>query len=144
MRWTNSDDTAMPNEEQRHPDDATSSKVYYNSACPVCKAGVTSQRERMESCGITDVEWIDVHRNPERAAEVGASLEEVRERLYVVDDAGRINVGSEAFAELWNKTPRQRWLGRVIRLPIIRRLAQRTYNAFARRLYRWNRNKGHW
>ena len=39
--------------------------VYYNSACPVCNAGIGAQRRRMQSCNV-DVEWIDIHRNPER------------------------------------------------------------------------------
>jgi len=60
-----------------------SSKVYYNSACPVCNAGIKDQRRRMEACSIKDIEWIDVHSNPDALSEVGASLEQVRERLYV-------------------------------------------------------------
>jgi hypothetical protein len=40
-------------------------KVYYNSACPVCSAGIKDQRRRMEACGIEDIEWVDVHANPE-------------------------------------------------------------------------------
>jgi len=55
------------------------SKVYYNSACPVCNAGIKDQRRRMEACGIEDIEWVDVHTNPEAVSEVGASLEQVRE-----------------------------------------------------------------
>ena len=46
--------------------------VYYNSACPVCNAGIEAQRRRMQSCNV-DVEWIDIHRNPERLTETGAS-----------------------------------------------------------------------
>jgi hypothetical protein len=38
-----------------------SSKVYYNSACPVCNAGIKDQRQRMEACGLKDIEWVDVH-----------------------------------------------------------------------------------
>ncbi|MGH8588498.1 MAG: DUF393 domain-containing protein, partial [Gammaproteobacteria bacterium] len=38
-----------------------SSKVYYNSACPVCNAGIKDQRRRMEACGIEGIEWVDVH-----------------------------------------------------------------------------------
>jgi hypothetical protein len=51
----------------------------------------------MQSCNV-DVEWIDIHRNPERLKESGASREFVRERLHVVDDAGVMRVGAEVFA----------------------------------------------
>ena len=120
------------------------SKVYYNSACPVCNAGIKDQRQRMEACGIKDIEWVDVHENPEAVSEVGASLEQVRERLYVKDPDGRLNVGADAFTRLWSQTPGQRWLAKLFQLPVLRSFAQTAYNVFARLLYRWNRAKRHW
>lgn len=121
-----------------------SSKVYYNSACPVCNAGIKDQRRRMEACGIEDIEWIDVHANPEAAAEVGAPLEAVRERLHVRDSAGGIKVGADAFIRLWSQTPGQQWLAGILRTPALKRLARWAYDAFARQLYRWNRSRGNW
>ncbi len=112
--------------------------VYYNSACPVCNAGIAAQRRRMQSCDV-DVEWIDIHRNPERLTAIGASREFVRERLHVVDDAGVMCVGAEAFRALWSRTPHQRILAMLIRTPGIRVLVGWAYNVFAAGLYRWNR-----
>ena len=119
-------------------------KVYYNSACPVCRAGIAGQRERMAACGATDVEWIDVHSQPERAAEVGAPLEAIRERLHVKEDDGSIGVGVDAFERLWSRTRGQRWLAALARVPGLRQLGQLGYNIFARFLYRRNRAKGRW
>jgi predicted DCC family thiol-disulfide oxidoreductase YuxK len=121
-----------------------SSKVYYNSACPVCNAGIKDQRRRMEACGIKDIEWIDVHTHPEAVADVDAPLEAVRERLRVRNPDGKIDVGVDAFIRLWSQTPGQRWLARIARIPVLKQLVQWGYNAFARRLYRWNRAKRHW
>ncbi|PTQ83502.1 putative DCC family thiol-disulfide oxidoreductase YuxK [Nitrosospira multiformis] len=120
------------------------SKVYYNSACPVCNAGIKEQRRRMEACGIKDIEWVDVHAQPETVAEVDASLEQVRERLHVKRQDGRIDVGVDAFTQLWSQTPGQHWLANLFRLPVLRQLSHLAYDAFARRLYRWNRAKRHW
>ncbi|MBA4142514.1 MAG: DUF393 domain-containing protein [Nitrosospira sp.] len=120
------------------------SKVYYNSACPVCNAGIKDQRRRMEACGGKDVEWIDVHTHPEAAEEVGVPLEQVRERLHVKTEDGRLDVGADAFARLWSQTPGQRWLAKLVQLPIIQQLTRLVYNVFARALYRWNRAKRHW
>ncbi|MDP1557614.1 MAG: DUF393 domain-containing protein [Nitrosomonas sp.] len=120
------------------------SKVYYNSACPVCNAGIKDQRQRMESCGIKDIEWVDVHNNPDAVSEVGSSLEQVRERLYFKDTNGVLNIGADAFIHLWLQTPGQRWLGRLFQLPIIKQIFHFSYNRFARLLYRWNRAKKHW
>ena len=119
-------------------------KVYYNSACPVCRAGIEGQRARMEACGATDVEWIDVHSQPERAAEVGAPLEAIRERLHVAESDGSIGVGVDAFERLWSRTSGQRWLGALARVPGLRQIGQLAYNLFARWLYRRNRAKGRW
>jgi predicted DCC family thiol-disulfide oxidoreductase YuxK len=68
----------------------------------------------------------------------------VRERLHVVDEMGRINVGADAFAALWRNTPRERWMARLVRLPTMRALARGACNWFAARLYAWNRSKKRW
>jgi predicted DCC family thiol-disulfide oxidoreductase YuxK len=121
--------------------DPVHTTVYYNSACPVCDAGIRTQKDRMQGCS---VEWVDVHRNPSAITGLGASLEEVRERLHVKDSAGRIQVGAPALAELWSQTPGQRAWARAARLPLLGAAARLSYNVFARLLYRWNRMRGRW
>ena len=113
--------------------------VYYNSACPVCDAGIRSQRKRMQGC---DVRWVDVHAEPGAVCRLDVGLESVRERLHVRRADGTVFIGDEAFAELLARTPRWRWSA-----PLVRRLhavLAPIYNAFARRLYAWNRRRGHW
>jgi predicted DCC family thiol-disulfide oxidoreductase YuxK len=119
-------------------------KVYYNSACPVCKAGIEDQQCRMRERGTGEVQWLDVHQNPELAREVGAELEQVRERLHVVNADGAVRVGSAAFAELYQATRGQQWLGRLLTLPVLRQLSALGYNVLARLLYWWNRALRHW
>lgn len=121
-----------------------STKVYYNSACPVCNAGIKDQRRRMEACGIKGIEWIDVHAHPDAVSELDAPLEKVRERLHLKTSTGQIDVGTDAFLDLWSQTPGQRWLANLLRLPILKQLTRLAYNIFARLLYRWNRAKRHW
>jgi predicted DCC family thiol-disulfide oxidoreductase YuxK len=118
-------------------------KVYYNSACPVCDAGIKGQRGRMEGCG-TEVEWVDIHMNADAVKEIGAEREFVRERLHVVDENGKLNVGADAFAALWRHTPRQRWMVWLVRLPVIGAGARFAYNLFAARLYKRNRAHARW
>ncbi len=118
-------------------------KVYYNSACPVCDAGIAYQRRKL-GAGVAEIEWIDVHADNEAVCEVGAELEFVRERLHVVDESGAVRVGSEAFRALWALTPRQKWLARLSGLPLVRSLWRWSYSRFAAALYRWNRRRGRW
>ena len=118
-------------------------KVYYNSACPVCDAGIKGQRQRMEGCS-TQVEWIDIHSDAGAVEQIGAEREFVRERLHVVDERGAVRVGAEAFEVLWQHTPGQKGWARLVRLPVVRVLARWLYNGFAAALYAWNRAKGRW
>jgi predicted DCC family thiol-disulfide oxidoreductase YuxK len=118
-------------------------KVYYNSACPVCDAGIGAEKRRMQACSV-EAEWIDIHRDPTALADIGASQEFVRERLHVVDDSGTLQVGAAAIGALWSTTPQRRRLAALLRLPLIRTLASWLYNGFAAVLYRWNRMRGRW
>ena len=119
-------------------------KVYYNSACPVCNAGIKDQRQRMEKCGVNDIEWVDVHNNPDTVSEGNDYLEKVRERLQVTYDHGEVAVGIDAFICLWQQTPGQRWLATLFQWSVIRPIARLAYNGFAKLLYRWNRILKHW
>jgi predicted DCC family thiol-disulfide oxidoreductase YuxK len=133
-------------------------KVYYNSACPVCDAGIKSQKGRMEACRINNpvyrdalksadgitVEWIDIAHNPKVLQTLGVSREAVRERLHVVDETDTTQVGIDAFAVLWVYTPRLKLLAHFVRLPVIHTLARLIYNAFAAGLYYRNTKKGRW
>lgn len=118
-------------------------KVYYNGACPVCAAGIKHQRQKLQGCD-ADVEWVDVDQDRDAVTDVGGDLEFVRERLHVVDQAGRLRVGSAAFTTLWGLTPGQGRLAKLSELPGLRILFHWAYNAFAACLYRWNRWKGRW
>ena len=75
---------------------------------------------------------------------MGVGLEDVRERLHVRDAEGRILVGADAVAFVMGSRPGQRWLSRLSALPWVRPAMRWTYDAFARVLYRWNRDKGRW
>jgi predicted DCC family thiol-disulfide oxidoreductase YuxK len=118
-------------------------KVYYNSACPVCNAGIRGQKERMDGCPV-DVQWIDIHSRPEALKEIGAQPEFVRERLHVLDEKGELRVGAEAFRALWAHTPGQAALAWLAGLPLINLLSKGMYNAFAALLYAWNRANRRW
>jgi predicted DCC family thiol-disulfide oxidoreductase YuxK len=116
-------------------------KVFYNSACPICDAGISVQKRKMTGC---DVEWIDVHQNPDAVLELGADLEFVRKRLHVKDENGHVTSGASAFAVLWAKSPGQHIWARLIRPPVLKHIARGLYNLFAAGLYKWNRWRKHW
>lgn len=116
-------------------------KVYYNSACPVCDAGITAQKDKMAACAI---QWRDVNSDVQARSEISAELEFVRERLHAIDEHGNLKVGIEAFEVIWRHSPNERWKARFIALPLIKPVSTVAYNIFAKLLYRWNIKKGHW
>jgi predicted DCC family thiol-disulfide oxidoreductase YuxK len=113
--------------------------VYYNSACPVCDAGICYQRKQMQGQA---VEFVDVHAQPDIAQELGIDLELLRERLHVRDAGGQMQVGADAFVALMAQTRGQRWLAWLARP--LRWLTVPLYKLAARILYRWNRRRGSW
>lgn len=116
-------------------------KVYYNSACPVCKAGIEGQMDKDSVC---EIQWNDVHKENQLVSEVGSDLEYVRERLHVVDENGQLQIGFDAFLAIWRNSPSEVWKSKVFGLPIIKQLCRVSYNIFAAILYKWNRAKRHW
>ena len=53
-----------------------------NGACPVCNAGIASQKPKLQACNIS---WVDVHKRPDAVLELDTDFEAVRERLHVKD-----------------------------------------------------------
>lgn len=123
------------------PDSKSDITVFYNSACPVCDAGIGHQKERMAGCA---VQWKDVHTDTAARSDIDAPLECVRERLHALDGQGRVQVGVDAAILIWRNSPRENWKARLISLPVVYPLARVAYNILARLLYRWNLRKGHW
>ena len=116
-------------------------RVFFNSACPVCNAGISAQKKKKSVC---PVEWQDVHLDNELVEDLDAPLEFVRERLHVVDENGKLQVGYDAFITIWRNSPGEKWKASLSSLPLIKPLLNAAYNVFARALYRWNRSRNHW
>ena len=116
-------------------------QVFYNSACPVCNAGINAQKGKTTAC---EIQWLDVHSNSAARTEIPADLEIVRERLHAIDKDGNVKIGIEAFLVIWRDTPTEKWKATLVGLPIIKQLSIVAYNVFARTLYKWNIRKGHW
>jgi predicted DCC family thiol-disulfide oxidoreductase YuxK len=119
--------------------------VYYNTICPVCNAGIDWQRNRLvQAARARIIEFRDINLEPDALARFGAGLEDVRRRLHGLDADGHLHVGADCAIAIWQLTPGDAWLARVVGLPPIRPVARIAYDRFADLLYAWNRRKGHW
>lgn len=122
-------------------------KLYYNSACPVCRTGIEQQRATMDRTlpdGSGTIAWCDIAATPEAAREIDRSVDRIRHSLHMTDTDGRLLVGADVAIAVWAMTPGRRWLGWLVGLPGIRQLARWSYDRFADRLFAWNKRKGRW
>ncbi len=119
--------------------------VWYNTRCPVCNAGIDWQRNRLLRAVRADaIEFRDINLEPEALARFGASLASVRRRLHGTDADGRLYVGADCAAAIWQRTPGDAWLARAAGLPGLHAIVRFGYDRFADLLYAWNRWKRHW
>jgi len=102
-------------------------EVYYNGACPVCRAEIEGYA-RLCAAQATDVRFVDSTQNPDALAAQGLRREHLEQRLYLRDAHGRIVSGIPAMLALWSRVPGQQWLVRVVNLPVIRPLAALAYD----------------
>jgi predicted DCC family thiol-disulfide oxidoreductase YuxK len=116
-------------------------KVYYNSACPICRAGINRQKVKMVNCRVG---WNDVHTQTGIHNEVSPDLEFVRKKIHAINEKGEIKIGIEAFEVIWRNSPGERWKAKAISLPGIKQISIFLYNIFAWFLYKWNIWKNHW
>jgi predicted DCC family thiol-disulfide oxidoreductase YuxK len=126
---------------------AAKPKLYYNSACPVCRTGIEQQRARMDETldeGSGIFQWCDIAETPEAAGEINRSVDQIRHSLHMTDENGQLLVGADVAIAVWSATPGRRWLGWLVGLPDIRQLARWGYNRFADRLFAWNKREGRW
>ena len=122
-------------------DKQTTLNVYFNSACPICNAGIVSQKNKSTDCPI---QWKDVHKNNLLVDELNEELSQVRKYLHVTDGHNQQYIGIEAFILLWKNSPKENWKAKLFSLPIIKQFSQLGYYAFANYLYVWNQHKKNW
>ncbi len=113
----------------------------YYGACPVCGPEIR-RYQRIDARRGDELGWQDISQSSENLAALGLDLEDVKERLHVVDQSGRIHIGVDAFIVLWAALPGHRWLSALVGAPLIRPVATWTYDRIlAPALYRWNRRR---
>lgn len=115
-------------------------RTYYNARCPVCRPAI-ERYARTGKSGEATLDWCDINRDKAALCHLGITADDVRKRLHVIDDEGRVLVDVAAFEALWGELEGYGGLARVIRLPGVRRLAHWAYEALAAVLWWHNRRR---
>ena len=91
-------------------------RVYYDGACPLCRAEIDYYR-RCE--GAHRLDFVDVGRDADAALGEGLNRKRALARFHVRDGAGHLVSGAAAFARLWRVLPGWRWLAWIVDLRIL-------------------------
>jgi len=127
------------------PGGETKLTVWYNTKCPVCNAGTDWQRNRLIRAARSGaIEFRDVNLESDALSGFGVSVDDVRRRLHAIDENGKLSVGIDCVMEIWDRTPGDGWLARILRMPGLYQLARIAYDRFADGLFAWNRWMRHW
>jgi predicted DCC family thiol-disulfide oxidoreductase YuxK len=108
---------------QKTPD---TTKVIYNSSCPICSREVNSYKRYSQDHGLA-LEYQDL--NDTDLASLNLTADQAARKLHVVKD-GQVIDGLDAFVILWAQMPRFAWLAKLVSLPLIRPIANWVYDAF--------------
>lgn len=98
--------------------------VYYDGACPLCRAEIDLYRRLGSRARFHDL-TTDGERPP------GVSRDAALARFHVRDGHGRVHTGARAFATLWQASPGAwRILGHIVACPPFVWLAEGLYRVF--------------
>lgn len=115
--------------------------VCYNSACPVCRAGMERyQRIAAASARPLPLGWRDINVAPELFRHHGISFDMAMRRLYAFDGE-RMLRGIDVIVAIWRRLPGwRRWLGALAGFPPVRPFAWFAYEMLVSYpVYRWSR-----
>lgn len=115
--------------------------VLYNGACPVCRREI-EHYQRLDDRDGQELGFTDISEPASVLKERALTPDEVKRRLHVIDADGRLLIGIPAFAAIWDRLPRYRWLSAIVRLPLLRSFLPWVYEAIAFGLYHADKRRG--
>lgn len=104
--------------------------VFYNAACPICRREIRHY-QRLAGEARASLAWCDVATQTAALAGYGITGDAAVRRLHAVDRHGRLLVGIDAFAAIWERLPRWRWLAGPLRWRPLRWLIGQLYEQVA-------------
>jgi len=104
--------------------------VYFDGSCPLCRREIGYYQKRR---GADTINWVDLTAADENSVcALGEDLtcDEALARFHVRKPDGTLADGAAGFVELWKALPAFKWLGRLVSIPPILWVAERSYDLF--------------
>lgn len=102
--------------------------VFFDGKCGLCIKEIQHYK-KIAPKGIFN--WQDITENPQALSAHGVSLAQGLKLLHALDKADRLHIGVDAFILIWQQLDRWRLLAKLVSLPGIYWLADKTYHIFA-------------
>jgi len=113
--------------------------IYYNDACPICDGEIAHYR-KLTNADALALRFHEISREATDLEHYRLSTDDLKKRLYVVDQNGNLKGGAEAFILIWQQIPRYRWAARLLSWTPALWLADLVYDGLvAPALFAWNR-----
>ncbi len=117
--------------------------VFYNTKCPVCDAGINAQKSLLvQAVKNGTLAFRDINLEPDALAGFGATVDDIRRRLHVLDGDGNLIVGADVLISLWRVTKGQAWRANLFGNRLVLPITRIFYDRFAEVLFAWNRRHG--
>lgn len=102
--------------------------VFFDGGCPLCRKEI---RHYQRSDPDDVIEWVDIHKKPERLSDHQIKLDAAMERLHSINEQGETLTGVASFILIWDNIPRYQRAASLIKLLKMEPLLEFLYSRFA-------------
>lgn len=101
--------------------------VYYDGACPLCRAEIAhySKQEGAEA-----ISFVDICAAAPGALGPDLDRDKALGRFHVREADGKLIAGAAGFARVWQRLPRWRWAARLAKVPGMLTVLEGLYRVF--------------
>lgn len=102
--------------------------VFFDGACGLCAKEINYYRSIAPDNVFL---WVNLIEDTRLFEQLGFSQSQGLQALHVLDEAGKMHIGVEAFIVIWKALPRWRVLSIFASLPVVKPLLSIIYHHFA-------------
>jgi predicted DCC family thiol-disulfide oxidoreductase YuxK len=110
--------------------------VYYDGACPLCRKEIETYKKAQ---GAENLTWTDAANCDPSMLGDNLDSKDALARMHVRDEHGRLISGAAAFAAIWSRLPKTRWLGQIMSTRPVLWVLEPAYTLFLKIRPLWRR-----